>query len=109
MPRVCVFETRFFEALIGLVLLSTGSGITTGKTIGFFTIGLRHKVHVNFPAQAPQSARKKRHKVHVDNLNYPQGLIYPQGLSTSTMRFLIGGGLLPSMSPVLSAVNRAAG
>ena len=90
MSRVCVFETRFFEALISLVLLSTGSGLTTGKTIGFFTIGLRDTVHV-------------------DNLIYPQGLNYPQGLSTSTMRFLTGGGLLPSMSPVLSVVNRAAG
>ena len=109
MSRVCVFETRFFEALISLVLLSTGSGLTTGKTIGFFTIGLRDKVHVDFLTKARQSAREKRDKVHVDNLIYPQGLNYPQGLSTSTMRFLTGGGLLPSMSPVLSVVNRAAG
>ena len=101
--RVCVVETRFIGALIGSVVLSTGSERTTGKTIGFFTIGLRDKVHVDFSTKARQSARGKRDKVHVDNLNYPQGL------STNTMRFLTGGGLLPSISPVLSAVNRAAG
>ena len=94
---------RVFGALIGSFVLSTGAGLTIGKTIGFFTIGLRHKVHVDFSTKAPQSARRKRHKVHVDNL------IYPQGLSTNTMRFLTGGGLLPSISPVLSLVNRAAG
>ncbi len=55
--RVCVFETRFLGALIVSVLLSTGSGLTTGKTIGFFTIGLRDKVHVDFLTKTPQSAR----------------------------------------------------
>jgi hypothetical protein len=107
-PRIGRAKRRSGESATRRMLLIKRKvlPVTAGnyrKPIGSI-IGLRPKVTVDFPPEAPQSDRGLRPKVTVDCFSYPQAL-FPL---TAMIVAFTGGGLCHSVIPPSSSSKRAA-